>query len=245
MNNKTLLRFLAALLVVIMLIPMAAGAQSPKFGTLLALQQDWESRWPAVNSGVSEIPQYFQTDYYHVPYRRGTIASGGCGIVCLAMAASYLLDREFTPEYLAEHYSYLSGTNVDRYNAISEDLELPYVGLATKWAHVVQALQKGQLVVLLLNSGSPLTATQHFVLLSGITPEGKILVMDPYEPNYSEYPLSFARGFEQHILSDGFDGAWIYEKQPRNASFDRAVLEIYTGIRGRNAILELWFSGES
>lgn len=247
MRNKTqkiIIRVIAGLLVLLLLIPMLAGAETKKFGTLLEIQQAWESRWPEVSPGISEIPQYFQTDYYHVSYRNGTIASGGCGVVCMAMAASYLLDREFTPEGLVERYSHLTGTNVDRFNAMSEDLALPYVRLATKWSHVMQALEKGQLVVLLLNSGSPLTTAQHFVLLTGVTDQGKVLVMDPYEPNYSLYPQSYARGFDQKILSDGFDGAWIYEKQPRNTEFDQMVLDAYTGIRGKNAILELWFGEE-
>lgn len=242
---KWLVRIIAALLVLAMVIPMIAGAeQEPKFGTLLTFQQEQEARWPSVSPGIREIPQYFQTDYHHIAYRRGTLASGGCGMVCMAMVASYLLDREYTPDGLVERYSHLSGTNVDRFNAISEDLELPYVRLATKWSHVVQALGKGQVVVLLLNSGSPLTTGQHFVVLTGITPQGKVLVMDPYEPSYEDYPLSFAQGFDQKVLSDGFDGAWIYEKQPRNEAFDQMVLETYTGLRGSSPILDLWFTGE-
>lgn len=236
-----ILRCVAAVLVLALLIPLPAAATSKKFGTLLQFQQAQESQWPTVSPGIRQIPQYFQTDYYHVSYRQGTIASSGCGMVCLAMAASYLLDRTYTPDGLVERYRHLSGTNVDRYNAISQDLKLPYIRLATKWSHVIQALEKGQLVVLLLNSGSPLTTGQHFVLLTGVTPGGKVLVMDPYEPNYTQFSRSFSQGFDQKLLSDGFDGAWVYEKQPRDPEFDQMVLDAYTGIRGKNEILELWF----
>lgn len=242
MKHNMMMRFLAALLVLLLLIPLPAAAEERKFGTLLELQQAWETQWPSVSPGIRQIPQYFQTDYPNTPYRHGTIASGGCGVVCMAMAASYLLDRVYTPDGLVERYSQLSGTNVDRYNAMNEDLGLPYVGLATKWSHVVAALREGKLVVLLLNNGSPLTVAQHFVLLTGITEKGKILVMDPFQPNYRMYPQSFEKGFDQKLLSGGFDGAWIYEKQPRDPDFDQKVLEAYTGIRGKSEVLDLCFS---
>lgn len=243
--RKWIIRLIAALLVLGMLIPMIAGAeQTPKFGTLLTFQQEQETRWPSVSPGIREIPRYFQTDYYHINYNRGTIASNGCGVVSLAMVATYLLDRVYTPEQLVERYSYLKGTNVDRYNAMSEDLGLPYVRLATKWSHVIAALEQGQVVVLLLNSQSVLTTGQHFVVLTGITEDGRILLNDPFEPNYTHWQLSssFAAGFDQNDLAPGFDGAWIYEKQPRNAEFDRIVLETYTGLWGQNDILDLWFA---
>lgn len=242
---KWIIRVIAALLVLCLVIPMIAGAEeAPKFGTLLTFQQERETRWPSVSPGIREIPRYYQTDYSHINYNRGTIASNGCSLVSLAMVATYLLDRVYTPEQLAERYSHLSGTNVDRYNAMSEDLGLPYVRLATKWSHVIAALKKGQVVVLLLNSKSVLTEGQHFVVLTGITGDGRILLNDPYEPNYQDWQLSgsFAAGFDQDDLAPGFDGAWIYEKQPRNEDFDRMVLEAYTGLRGQNDILDLWFA---
>lgn len=240
-TQKFIIRLIAALLILCLLIPMFAGAREPKFGTLLTFQKNWEARWPQVSPGIREVPLYFQTDYYHIPYRRGTIASSGCGIVSLAMAATYLLDRVYTPDQIAQDFSHLSGTNVDRVNAIIEELELPYVKLATKWSHVVQALSQGQLVILLLNGKSSLTDAQHFVVLTGITEDGRILVNDPYEPNYSEYPVSFSRGFDQADLAPGFDGAWIFRKQPRDAAFDAQVLETYIGLRGRSDIAGLWF----
>lgn len=240
-NLKWIIRVIAALLVLAMVIPMFAGAEEKaRFGTLDDFQRQQESRWPSVSPGIREIPRYYQTDYYHVNYRRGTIASNGCGVVSMAMMATYLLDRVYTPDGLVERYSHLTGTNVDRYNAMSQDLELPYVGLATKWSHVVAALEKGQVVVLLLNSQSVLTTGQHFVVLTGITENGCIRVNDPYEPNYTQYPTSFSQGFDQSLLAPGFDGAWIYEKQPRDADFDRLVLETYTR-RGKNDILDIWF----
>lgn len=239
--QKFIIRLIAALLVLCLLIPMIAGAREPKFGTLLTIQKNWEDRWPQVSPGIREVPLYFQTDYYHIPYRRGTLASGGCGIVSLAMAATYLLDRVYTPDQIVQDFSHLSGTNVDRVNAIIAEMELPYVRLATKWSHVVQALAHRQLVILLLNSGSVLTNAQHFVVLTGITPEGRILVHDPYEPNYSQFPQGFDQGFDQSYLEPGFDGAWIFQKEPRDAAFDRMVLEAYTGLRGRSAIADIWF----
>lgn len=51
-------------------------------------------------------------------------------------------------------------------------------------------------------------------MLKGITEDGRILVNDPYEPNYKKYKMidGFQNGFPQDMITQGFGGAWIYDE---------------------------------
>jgi hypothetical protein len=77
----------------------------------------------------------------------------------------------------------------------------------------VEALQEGNPVILLMNSDSIFTDSQHFILMAGMTEDGKILVHDPYAPNYDCWNLknAFANGFSEGDLLCGYSGGWIYD----------------------------------
>lgn len=248
MIKSVLFRLTALVLVLCMAVPLAilsAKAESPqKFGTLLRFLEETERQWPAGTVGRDEIPLYFQTDYPDTPYHHGTIASNGCGIVSLAMVATYLTGKEYLPDTLALEYAHIQGNNVQRVDAISRELGLPFLKMATKWEHAVEALQKGQIVILLVNDKSVLTKGQHFIVLTGITDEGRILINDPYEPNYTDPDLAtgFVLGFRQESIAPGFDGGWIYEKQPRDPAFDAVLSEAYSGLRGRSPAADRWIA---
>ena len=51
----------------------------------------------------SSVPLYLQTDpqWSGCQYSSGTIESHGCGLVSAAIAASYLLDEDITPDFLS------------------------------------------------------------------------------------------------------------------------------------------------
>ena len=69
-------------------------------------------------------------------------------------------------------------------------------------------------MIALMESDSIFTDSQHFIVLTGVTEEGKILVHDAYAPNYERWDLrkGFANGFEEGDILCGFSGAWIYDK---------------------------------
>ena len=49
--------------------------------------------------------------------------------------------------------------------------------------------------------------------MTGINNEGKILLNDPYRPNYEKDVIKngFINGFEEKQIMKGFSGAWIIE----------------------------------
>ena len=123
------------------------------------------------------MPLYDQTDYGNVPYSKGTIATSGCGITCLAMIASYYTGQEWTPDKCAELVNQ-SGTlpkdNFDRILIAANQLGLNYQVQTTN--ELMPALQEGKTAIVLVKDSS------HFVVLKGLTEDGKVLVNDPYGP---------------------------------------------------------------
>lgn len=167
----------------------------------------------AQQSGSSEtVPLYFQTDYPDNLYGSGTIASSGCSITSLAMVATYLTGHTYLPDELADYFGGYVGNNMERLEYASDMLQLPWKK-ATNWHEALKAMQDGCIVIVLMNQNSAFTDSQHFMVLTGLTEDGRVLVNDPYEPNYSRWDLKdgFANGFSQGYISTGYSGSWIYD----------------------------------
>lgn len=160
-----------------------------------------------------EIPPFFQDDYPNDRYGYGTVASNGSGITCLAMVASYLTGHAYLPNELADYFGGYGENNIQRLEHASSALQLPWKKAEN--AHVaLQALREGKIVIALMNENSIFMQSQHFIVLTGLTEEGKILVNDPCRPNYDHWLLKdgFAHGFKDGEIVCGFSGAWIYDK---------------------------------
>ncbi len=168
----------------------------------------------SVSWEIHEIPLYYQTDYPDVMYGSGTIATSGCSITSLAMVATYLTDHVYMPDELADYFGGGANNNIDRLEYAIEELKLPYEG-PLNFHETLQALKEGKVAIALMNENSILTNSQHFVVMPGFNEDGKIVVLDPYEPNYSHWQLKNAlvSGFKPGDLSGGFDGGWVFDKE--------------------------------
>ncbi len=166
-----------------------------------------------VDWSIDEIPLYYQTDYPDEIYGSGTIATSGCGITSLAMVATYLTDHVYMPDELADYFGGCANNNIDRLEYAADALKLPYES-RLNFHETLQALKEGKVAIALMNEKSILTDSQHFVVMSGLTEDGKIFVLDPYEPNYSHWQLknALANGFKPGDLSGGFAGGWVFDK---------------------------------
>ncbi len=164
------------------------------------------------SGSLETVPLYFQTDYPDNLYGSGTIASSGCSITSLAMVASYLTGHTYLPDELADYFGGYVGNNMERLEYASDMLQLPWKK-ATNWHEARKAMQEGCVVIVLMNQNSAFTDSQHFMVLTGLTEDGKVLVNDPYEPNYSRWDLKdgYANGFSQGYISTGYSGSWIYD----------------------------------
>ena len=159
-----------------------------------------------------EVPLYFQTDYPDAWYGEGTVATNGCGITSLAMVATAMTGHTYLPDELAEFFGGREESNVARLEYGSDKLGLPY-WQSPNWNETMAALMQGKIVIALMGAGSLFTNTQHFIVLTGVNEEGRILVNDPYAPNYDKWDLKegFASGFTASQLLQGYSGAWIYD----------------------------------
>lgn len=160
----------------------------------------------------NSVPLYFQSDYPDVRYGSGTVATSGCGITSLAMVATHMTGHTYFPDELADYFGGRAENNIQRLEYASDMLQLPW-RKAENIHEIMAALQEGNLAILLMESTSIFTDSQHFIVLTGMTEDGKIFVNDPYAPNYDYWLLKngFENGFEEGDLLCGYSGGWIYE----------------------------------
>lgn len=163
------------------------------------------------NNFYLEVPLMYQTDYPHVPYDTDNVAASGCGISSLAMVATYLKDTKYTPEDLAIKYNDRGADNTLRMEYGIKDL-----GLKPKKTHdfdeLIKGLKKGKVAIVLVSSASTFTQVGHFLVATGMTEDGKILINDPNKNNYyrDELKEGYENGFDKSVLKQGFFTAWIF-----------------------------------
>lgn len=179
---------------------------------------------------ITEVPHYIQ-QYYDVKYgNHGTVADHGCGVTCLAMVYSYLLDEEITPDELAKKYGRYNtkvGSDYGLFNNTAIDYNLVVEKQTYNWNDVYSALLNGQVVIANPTDPSMFTDGGHFIVLAGLTEDGKIIVRDPSIYNYGKWSvdalkLGFANGFEEKAIKYNCFPCWIYQPKDIEAVAARA-----------------------
>ena len=168
---------------------------------------------PESKAGYRSVPLYFQTDYPDDMYGSGSIANNGCSVTCLAMVSTYLTGHEYLPDELARYFGGVAENNIERLENGAEAMQLPWEKMEN-FHKTLEALREGKIVIALMESTSVFTDSQHFIVLTGYNEDGRILVLDPYEPNYEKWDLkrAFREGFEEGDICCGFSGAWAFDK---------------------------------
>lgn len=129
--------------------------------------------------------------------RTGTIGREGCGPTALAIVVASLTSHKFTPYDVAQ-WSVQNGYRCEgngSYRTLIPNggahygLTVDKIGKDSK--KLTEALQSGKLVIAIMARGH-FTSGGHFIVLRGITEDGKILVADPASVKRSnqEWPLS-------------------------------------------------------
>ncbi|WP_243641192.1 C39 family peptidase [Xylanivirga thermophila] len=141
-----------------------------------------------------DVVYYNQADsrWKDKPYgKTGTIGRSGCGPTSLAMVISTLGNKIVNPVEMAR-WSYKNGYYAEGAGsmhklipagAISYGLNVEGVG--TNAEKIIHALSNKKLVIAIMGKGH-FTKAGHFIVLRGITEEGKILVADPISIKRSE-----------------------------------------------------------
>lgn len=159
----------------------------------------------AVDEAVSSVPVYLQTDerWGGLPYATfdGTIATHGCGLTCAAMAYSWFEHEEVTP---ADLLNMVGNTCVDEWAGVNDMTKFcewmrgqdPTLGFTViyddmdralediHWGRLVFAAMEGELVPGGHSYGG------HIVLVCAGTPNGNIIVHDPYDAAVSNGSIS-------------------------------------------------------
>ena len=190
--------------------PPAGESTEPQQTTAAEVAEETQ---PEEEKEISTVPLYYQDEYPYTMYGSGTVASSGCSIVSLAMVASYMTDHEYRPDELAHYFGGRATNNVARLEYGNKMLQLA-CRKAENWHVTYQALKEGKVAIVLMGPDSIFTNSQHFIVLTGINENGKIMVNDSNRDNYSFWQLktAFEEGFDPEDILLGYSGAWIYDK---------------------------------
>ena len=168
------------------------------------------------NTTIDTVPLYYQTDYPYIPFGNDTIATSGCSVTCLAMVASYLTDQEYTPPQMAYHFGNYGKTHIDRLNYGIDQMQLPFYQ-AENVQDMLQAVRSGKIAIVMMAENSVFTTQQHFIVVAGMSEDGKFIVNDPLETNYisanEEIRDCYDNGFDYYYLTYGYNGSWIFDKE--------------------------------
>jgi hypothetical protein len=173
--------------------------------------------------GNATIPYFNQADkrWGNSSYGNSTIASGGCGPTSLSMVVAGLTGRtDINPKVVAD-WSVANGYRAEGAGS--------YWGLMTAGGanyglkvdtasrqdpnKIVQALSQGKPVIVAMGRGH-FTSAGHFIVLRGVTKDGKILVNDPasFQRTQQEWDISIIMG--ESSTNGGVNGSpfWIFSK---------------------------------
>lgn len=158
----------------------------------IPLFQQWDKRWG------------------YVTYGNNIIAINGCGPTCMSMVYTGLTEKsDMTPADMADfciendYFSQESGTSWSLMlnGAKKLGLESERIEISTKT--IKSRLKEGQVVIASMQPGD-FTTTGHFIVLTGISPEGKLLLNDPNSMANSEKEWEFETVVKQ------IKAAWSY-----------------------------------
>ncbi len=175
-----------------------------------------------LKSDTMDLVYYSQTDpRWETAIYGGDNVIGvfGCGPTTLAMVASTLTDNKVTPDNVAKwafdhgHFANDSGSyhsiipkGAENYGLVSKSLGSP-----TKET-ILDELSKGKLVVVLMDQGL-FTSQGHFIILRGVTAEGKVLLADSQSADNSRQAWDAETILEEAKYSASSGGPfWSIEK---------------------------------
>ena len=150
--------------------------------------------------GSTPVVYFNQLDERFADEAYGTdkIGTHGCGPTAMSIVVSTLSDQTMDPIQMSE-WAYKEGywcKNSGSYHSLipeaAEAWDLPVEGCTTgEPQRIVDALSSGKLVVAIMTKGH-FTSSGHFIVLRGVTEDGKIMVADPasYKRSQQTWDLS-------------------------------------------------------
>lgn len=160
-----------------------------------------------------QIPLYYQyqSPWGQIKFGDGNIASSGCSITSLAMVLSYLKGTTITPAELASwagnrYHVAGQGQSWGIFPAAASKWSIHCTSLGNSMNNVLAALEDEKPVIARVGKGT-FTKKGHFIVLRGITADGKILVNDP---NDSSSKRHFYRSFDVGLIKREATQYWSF-----------------------------------
>ena len=149
--------------------------------------------------GATPVVYFNQLDskYANEPYGTDKIGTHGCGPTALSIVISSLTDRIIDPIEMSAWAVANGGWAREQgsYHSLIPNAAKAF-GLNVEGEvqsnpqKIVDALSSGKLVIAIMGKGH-FTTTGHFIVLRGVTADGKILVADPASKRRSEQEWDF------------------------------------------------------
>ena len=151
------------------------------------------------------------------PYHKYKIFTDGCAPVAFAMCASYLLEREITPadvaQWVGQRFAGFRGrgTKPKFFPAAAAHYGLTCSG-TKKTALAVEALKAGKPVIYYTGGSKGIfSKITHYLVLSGIDEDGKILIHNPNGMNDGKsFPIETVDRYKMRRISK--DSYFIVDK---------------------------------
>ena len=158
------------------------------------------SSTPRAEWRTGEVPFLYQTDpqWASHPYAGGNVEKNGCGPTCLSMVYVTLTGRDdLDPAAMAdfsERGGYVSNgmTTWTLMTDGAAELGLVSEELPASASVVRDALLAGRPVICSVGPGD-FTTTGHFIVLTGLTEDGEVVVHDPNSAERSARPWDLER----------------------------------------------------
>lgn len=137
-----------------------------------------------------EFVYYCQRDYKQDYGGGKTIASAGCGPTSLAMVLTYFTGKKVTPvdtaKYAMNHgYRVIgNGTDASLFGAMCKEYGISGSYQSPTSGTIINALKSGKKIIAHMGPGT-FTSEGHYIVLKGVTSDGKVLVADPNHPEYN------------------------------------------------------------
>lgn len=166
------------------------------------------------NMSYQDMPLYLQYSgsWADVPYGNGTIRAKGCAPTCLAMVLSYMKQQTILPSDIVawtgnRYYVNGAGSSWDIFPAVASNWGVSCRSLGHSQSNMMAALSAGKPVIASMGPGE-FTKGGHFIVLTGLTADGKITVNDP---NDSAKKNHKGRSFEVSQIMRESKAFWSFE----------------------------------
>lgn len=169
-----------------------------------------------ISENGMKIPLMLQYDsaWGNERYGSSTITKSGCAILSIAMVEAYLKGKVPSPVSIANwssknNYYYSGvGTSWAFFKAYSSNIGIQCKDLSKNTSLVIKALEQGKPVIASMKPGT-FTKSGHFIVLRGITENGKILVNDPNDNFHTK--KFFEKEFSYSLIYSESKNFWSFE----------------------------------